>query len=62
MRERLQKLLSACGVGSRRQMEELILACRPAMVFVEHDARFVRTAATHRLRLGPSLSAPGVVE
>ena len=47
---------------SRRQLEELILACRPAMVFVEHDARFVRTAATHRLRLGPSLSAPGVVE
>ena len=28
MRERLQKLLSACGVGSRRQMEEFIRAGR----------------------------------
>ena len=25
MRERLQKLLSACGVGSRREMERYIL-------------------------------------
>ncbi len=38
---------------SRRQLEEVILAYAPAMVFVEHDARFVRTVATQVLELTP---------
>ena len=37
---------------SRRQLEELILEYAPAMVFVDHDARFVRTVATQVLELG----------
>ena len=37
---------------SRRQLEELILEYATAMVFVDHDARFVRTVATQVLELG----------
>ena len=36
---------------SRVQIEDLILRCRPTLVFVEHDAAFVRRVATRAVRL-----------
>ena len=36
---------------SRVQIEELILRCQPTLVFVEHDAAFVRRVATRCVRL-----------
>ena len=36
---------------SRVQIEELILRCQPTLVFVEHDAAFVRRVATRCVHL-----------
>lgn len=44
---------------SRVQIEELILRCQPALVFVEHDAAFVRRVATRCVRLDGAAEAQG---
>ena len=36
---------------SRMQVEDLLLACRPTLLFVEHDARFCAEIATRRIRI-----------
>ena len=33
------------------QVEDLLLACRPTLLFVEHDARFCDEIATRRIRI-----------
>ena len=38
-------------VISRLQIEDLILRCRPTMIFVEHDRAFRETIATKTLEL-----------
>lgn len=43
--------LNYIDVLSRMQIEELLLACAPTMLFVEHDAAFVRRVATRALDL-----------
>lgn len=43
--------LNYIDVLSRIQLEELLLACRPTLLFVEHDARFCRTVATKTVKL-----------
>lgn len=43
--------LNYVDVLSREQIEAAVLACRPTMVFVEHDAEFIRKAATRRVAL-----------
>lgn len=44
--------LNFLDILSRRQLEELLLAHTPAMVLVEHDARFLRKIATKEIALG----------
>jgi lincosamide and streptogramin A transport system ATP-binding/permease protein len=39
-------------VIARTQLEEMILECRPTMVFVEHDPAFVGRVATRVIELG----------
>lgn len=43
--------LNYIDVLSRMQIEQLLLDYRPTMLFVEHDAAFVRRAATGTLVL-----------
>lgn len=43
--------LNFIDIYARMQMEELILAARPTMVFVEHDKAFTETVATRILSL-----------
>lgn len=43
--------LNYMDVLSRRQIEELILACRPTLLFVEHDRAFCTRVATRTLVL-----------
>lgn len=43
--------LNYVDVLSRIQMEELILSCRPTLLFVEHDGRFCDTVATRTVEL-----------
>ena len=43
--------LNFIDVISRMQVEELLLACRPTLLFVEHDARFCEEIATQRVRI-----------
>lgn len=40
---------------SRMQIEELLLACRPTILFVEHDAVFCETVATKQILLSEGL-------
>lgn len=44
--------LNYVDVLSRMQVEELILSCRPTLLFVEHDGRFCGTVATRTVDLG----------
>ncbi len=44
--------LNYVDVLSRMQVEELILSCRPTLLFVEHDGRFCDTVATRTVDLG----------
>lgn len=44
--------LNYVDVLSRIQLEELILACRPTLLLVEHDGRFCDTVATRTVELG----------
>ena len=39
-------------VISRMQLEELLLSCRPTLLFVEHDRRFCEKIATRTIDLG----------
>ena len=43
--------LNFIDVISRMQVEDLLLACRPTLLFVEHDARFCDEIATRRIRI-----------
>ena len=43
--------LNFIDVISRMQVEDLLLACRPTLLFVEHDARFCEEIATQRVRI-----------
>ena len=43
--------LNFIDVISRMQVEDLLLACRPTLLFVEHDARFCQEIATRRIRV-----------
>ena len=43
--------LNYIDVLSRMQIEQLLLECAPTMLFVEHDAAFVRRVATRMLNL-----------
>ena len=43
--------LNYIDVFSRMQIEELLLKAAPSLLFVEHDAAFVRRAATGTLAL-----------
>ena len=43
--------LNYVDVLSRIQIEELLLDCKPTMLFVEHDAAFVENVATKRLEM-----------
>ena len=43
--------LNFIDVISRMQVEELLLACRPTLLFVEHDARFCQEIATRRIQV-----------
>jgi lincosamide and streptogramin A transport system ATP-binding/permease protein len=36
---------------SREQIEEVLLAHRPTLLFVEHDRRVIERIATHRVHL-----------
>ena len=38
-------------VLSRIQLEELLLTCRPTLLFVEHDQRFCEKIATKTISL-----------
>ena len=44
--------LNYVDILSRIQIEELIAAHRPTMLFVEHDAAFAEAAATKKVTLG----------
>ena len=44
--------LNFIDILSRVQLEELLLACRPTILFVEHDAVFAGHVATKRVELG----------
>jgi lincosamide and streptogramin A transport system ATP-binding/permease protein len=46
--------LNYIDVYSRMQIEELILAHRPALLFVEHDMSFCKKIATETVLLGRS--------
>ena len=43
--------LNYIDVWSRMQVEELLLAYRPTMLFVEHDGAFRRNIATHVIQM-----------
>ena len=43
--------LNFIDVISRMQVEDLLLACRPTVLFVEHDARFCEEIATRRIQI-----------
>ena len=43
--------LNYIDLPSREQIEQMILQAQPTMLFVEHDAAFVRAVATPRVRL-----------
>ena len=43
--------LNFIDVISRMQVEDLLLACRPTLLFVEHDARFCDKIATRRIQV-----------
>jgi len=43
--------LNYIDVISRMQIEELLLAYQPTMIFVEHDEQFVRNIASHVVKL-----------
>ena len=43
--------LNFIDVLSRIQIEELILRCRPTLLFVEHDSTFVSSIATKKVNL-----------
>ena len=43
--------LNFIDVISRMQVEDLLLACRPTLLFVEHDARFCEKIATRRIQV-----------
>ena len=43
--------LNFIDVISRMQVEDLLLACRPTLLFVEHDARFCQEIATRRIQV-----------
>ncbi|MCC8022587.1 MAG: hypothetical protein LIO46_02205, partial [Clostridiales bacterium] len=45
--------LNYVDVLSRMQIEDLILAHRPTMLFVEHDMMFSERVATKQVRLLP---------
>ncbi|MDL2307432.1 Lsa family ABC-F type ribosomal protection protein, partial [Desulfovibrio sp. OttesenSCG-928-C06] len=45
--------LNHIDVISRMQIEELLLECKPSMVFVEHDQAFLRRVATRIVELAP---------
>ena len=47
--------LNYIDVISRMQIEALILACRPSMVLVEHDRRFLERVATRAVQMVPGL-------
>lgn len=42
--------LNFIDVISRMQVEDLLLACRPTLLFVEHDARFCDESGHPELR------------
>ena len=44
--------LNFIDILSRVQLEELLLACKPTILFVEHDAVFADHVATKRVELG----------
>ena len=44
--------LNYLDIASREQIEEVVLAHAPTLVFVEHDRRFVDRVATARISLG----------
>ena len=43
--------LNFIDVISRMQVEDLLLACRPTLLFVEHDEAFRERVATRRVSL-----------
>ena len=43
--------LNFIDVISRMQVEDLLLACRPTLLFVEHDARFCQEIATRHIQM-----------
>ena len=43
--------LNFIDLDSRLQIEQLLLEYQPTLLFVEHDAAFVRAIATRRLKL-----------
>ena len=43
--------LNYIDIISRAQIEELILAFRPSLLFVEHDSAFLRNIATKIVRI-----------
>ena len=45
--------LNFIDVLSRMQIEQLLLDCRPTLLFVEHDRRFCDAVATRRISLSP---------
>ena len=45
--------LNFIDVYSRMQIEQLLLDCRPTLLFVEHDRRFCDAVATRRISLSP---------
>ena len=46
--------LNYIDVFSRMQLEELLRACRPAMLLVEHDQAFLEGLADKRVELVPA--------
>ena len=46
--------LNYIDVFSRMQLEELLRACRPAMLLVEHDQAFLEGLADKRVKLVPA--------
>ena len=50
--------LNYLDVASREQIEELLLAGRASMIFVEHDVRFVERVATGKITLERREAAP----
>ena len=46
--------LNYIDVFSRMRLEELLRACRPAMLLVEHDQAFLEGLADKRVKLVPA--------